>query len=49
MSKAEKYNSKIKHTGRQKCAECDHRSLPGFKAGHGKCAYHWAELNGWLK
>jgi hypothetical protein len=25
----------------QKCTECDKRSLPGLKAGKGKCQYHW--------
>lgn len=49
MNKIEEYNSKVKHTGRQKCTECDHRSLSGFYNGHGKCAYHWAKLQGWLK
>ena len=32
----------------QKCTECNERSLPGIKKGHGKCQYHW-DMGVWGK
>ena len=43
------YNKEVKHTGRQKCCKCDHKSLSGFIKGKGHCRYHWNLLQGWIK
>jgi len=35
--------SNLDGLGKQKCTRCEHRSVTGLKAGHGKCPYHFAQ------